>query len=92
MVAEERNVKLGASLLEDKSQVAVAAAFEKLAPQLADAKTAMNMRLAETVDQITKREQALDPFGLWQVTEAADNCGIDGEKLIQAAFGALAQA
>ncbi len=31
VIAEERNVKLGASVLEDKSEIAVAAAFEKLA-------------------------------------------------------------
>jgi len=65
VVAEKRHVKLSPPVLEDKSQVTVAAAFEKLAPQLADTQTAVDMRLAETVDQITKRKQALDPFGFW---------------------------
>ena len=68
MVAEKRRVKLGPWVLEDRSQVAVAAALEELASQLADTQTAVDMRLAETVDQITKRKQALDPFGFWQVT------------------------
>lgn len=85
MVTEKRYVKLGASVLKDKSQVAVAAALEELASQLADSKTAVDMRLAETVDQIAKRKQALDPFGFWQVTQAADDRGVDGEKPIQAA-------
>jgi hypothetical protein len=39
----------------------------------------MDMRLAETVDQIAKRKQALDPFGLWQFAQAADDRGVDGE-------------
>ena len=89
MIAEKRHVKLGASVLEDKSQVAVATALEEFASQLADTQTAVNMRLAETVDQITKRKQVLYPLVFRQVPQATNNRGIDGEKLIQAACEGL---
>jgi hypothetical protein len=85
VVADERYIKLGPSVLKNKSQSAVPTALEKLASELTDTQTAVDMRLAETVEQIAKRKQALDPFGLWQVAQAADDRGVDGEKPIQSA-------
>ena len=50
VIAKERNVKLGAAVLKDKSEIAIAAAFEELISQLADTKTAVNMMLTETIN------------------------------------------
>ncbi len=47
MVAEEGNKKLAAAVLKNEPQSAVAAAFEKLAAQLADAETGVHVRLAK---------------------------------------------
>ena len=49
MVAEKGNKKLRASVLKDKSQIAVAPAFEELAAQFADPQAAVHMRLAKAV-------------------------------------------
>ena len=85
VVADERYIKLGPSVLKNKSQSAVSTALEKLASELTDTQTTVDMRLAETVNQIAKRKQALDPFGLGQVAQAAHDRGVDGEKPIQSA-------
>ena len=52
MVAEKRHVELSLSILEDKPQITVAAAFEKFVAQLPDSEVAVHVRLAETVKQI----------------------------------------
>ena len=49
MVAEKGNKKLRASVLKDKSQIAVAAAFEEHAAQFADPQAAVHMGLAKAV-------------------------------------------
>jgi hypothetical protein len=49
MVAEKGHKKLRASVLKDKSQIAVAAAFEEPAVQFADPEAAGHMRLAKAV-------------------------------------------
>jgi hypothetical protein len=85
VVTKERDVKVRATVLKNKSQVAIATAFEELLSQLSYSKTAVDMRLSVTVDQITNGKQALDSFGLWQVTQAADYRWINGEKLSQKA-------
>jgi hypothetical protein len=83
MVAEEGNKKLRASVLKDKPQIAVAAAFEKLASQLADAETAVHVGLTKAVHQVAKSKKALHFFALWQLAQATDHRGVDGEKLTQ---------
>jgi hypothetical protein len=49
MIAEESNKKFTGSVLEDEAQLAVASTLEKFAAQLADAETAMHVRLPEGV-------------------------------------------
>ena len=83
MVAEKGNKKLRASVLKDTSQIAVAAAFEELAPKFANPQPAVHMRLAKTVHQIAKSKQALNSFVLWRFAQAADDRGIYGKKLTQ---------
>ncbi len=56
MIAEKWNEKLVASILKDETQIAVAAALEKFVSQLADAKAAVHMGLAKTIDQIAERQ------------------------------------
>jgi len=83
VVAEERDEKLGASILKDKSEIAVAAAFEELASQLADTKTAVHVRLTKDINQIAKSNETFYPFVLSQFTQAADDRGVDGQKFTQ---------
>ena len=85
VVAQERDEKLGSSVLEDKAQVAVAATFKKFVAQLADPKAAVHVGLAKNFKQLTKSEKTFDPFVLWQRPEAADDGWIDREKFTQAA-------
>jgi hypothetical protein len=85
VVAQERNEKLGTSVLENESEIAVTAAFEKLVAQLADPKAAVHVGLAKNFKQIAKSEKTFDPFVLWQRAEASDDDRIDGEKFTQAA-------
>lgn len=84
MVAEKGNEKFGASVLKDKPQIAVAAAFEKLATQLVDAETAVHVGLSEAVDQIAKSEKTFHSPVLRQFTQSPDNSRVNGEKSTQA--------
>jgi hypothetical protein len=84
MVTEKGNEKLGASVVKDKPQIAVAAAFEKLAAQLADAETAVHMGLTEALDQIAKSEKTFHSLVLRQFTQSPDNSRVNGEKSTQA--------
>lgn len=84
MVAEKGHEKLGPSVLKDKPQIAVATAFEKLAAQLADAKSAVHMGLTEAVDQIANSEKTFHSLVLRQFTQSSDNSGVNGEKSTQA--------
>ena len=89
MVAEEGNKKLAAAVLKNEPQSAVAAAFEKLAAQLADAETGVHVRLPETVYQIAKSEKIFHSLVLRQFTQPPDNSRVDGEKSTQACPEAL---
>jgi hypothetical protein len=89
MVAEEANKKLAVPVLKNKPQSAVAAAFEKLAAQLADAETAVDVGLSEAVYQIAKSKKAFHSLVLRQFTQSPDNSGVDGEKSTQACPEAL---
>lgn len=91
MIAEERNKKLCASVLKYESQFAVASEFKELAAQLADAETAVDVRLTKAVQQVAKSKQALCSFALWQLPEATDDRGIDGQELTQAPSLGLAR-
>ena len=84
VVAHERNEKLLASVQENEPEIAVAAAFEKLVAEFADAKATVHVRLAKRFNQIAKREKALDPFVLGQGSKAPDDNRIDDEKSTQA--------
>jgi hypothetical protein len=42
------------------------------------------MRLTETINQIAERKETFYPFVLWQLTQAANDRGVDDEKLTQA--------
>ena len=84
MIAEEGYKKLTGSVLEYKAQVAVAAAFEDLAAQLADSETTMDVRLPEAVYQIAKSKKAFHLLALRQFTQPPDNSRINGEKPTQA--------
>ena len=64
MVAEEGNKKLTATVLKNEPQSSIAAAFEKLSAQLANAKTAMHVRLPETLYQIAKGEKTFHSLAL----------------------------
>ena len=77
VVSEERNEKLGASVLKDESQIAVTPAFEKLASELADTQTAVHVGLTKHIDQIAKSKETFYPFVLWQFTQTADDRGVD---------------
>jgi len=84
MVAEQGNEKLAGSVLKDKTQIPVAAAFEKLAAQLADAETAMHVGLPEAVCQVAESEKAFHSLAFRQFTQSPDNFRVNGEKSIQA--------
>ena len=45
----------------------------------------MYMGLTKAVNQITKSQETLYLFALWQRTQAPDHHGVDGKKLTQAA-------
>jgi hypothetical protein len=89
MVAEEGNKKVAAAILKNEPQSAVAAAFEKLAAQLTDAETGVDVSLPESVDQIAKSEKTFHSLVLRQFTQAPDNSRVDGEKPTQACPEAL---
>ena len=84
VVAEERDEKVGASVLKNESQITVAPAFEQFVSKLADAKAAVHMGLTKTINQIAESKETFYPFVLWQVAQAADDRWIDGKKLTQA--------
>lgn len=56
MVAQERNEQLIASVLENESEIAVAATLKKFVRQLANTEAAMDMGLAKTRNEITNRQ------------------------------------
>lgn len=89
MVAEKGNEKLGGSVLKDKPQIPVPAAFEKLAAQLAYAETAVHVRLPAAVCQVAKSEKAFHSLVFRQFTQSPDDSRVYGEKSIQAVPEAL---
>ena len=86
MVTEEGHEKLRASVLEDKPQVAVAAAFEKLTPQLTDAQTAVYMRLTVDFEKITECQKAFYPLVFRKLAQTADDRRVNGKYSSQAAL------
>ena len=44
----------------------------------------MHVGLTKTINQIAKSKKTLYPFVLWQLTQAADDRGVDGKKFTQA--------
>lgn len=56
VIPNKRGEKLGAAVLKDESEVAVAAALEEFVSQLADAKTAMHMGLSQSIDEFAQGE------------------------------------
>ena len=89
MVAEEGNKKFTATVLKNKPQSSVAAAFKKLSAQLADAETGVHVRLPETVYEIAKGEKAFHSLALRQFTQPPDHSRVDAEKPTQACLEAL---
>ena len=86
VVAQEGHEQFRASVLEDKPQVAVAAAFEKLTPQLTDAQTAVYMRLTVDFEKITEGQKAFYPLVFRELAQTADDCGVDRKYSSQAAL------
>jgi hypothetical protein len=68
VVADEGNKKLLTSVQENESEITVSAAFEEFVAELANAKPAVHVRLAERFNQIAEREETLDPFVLGQAS------------------------
>ncbi len=56
MVAQKRNEQLIVSVLKNESEIAVAAAFEKLVAQFTDTEAAIDVRLAKAINKITERQ------------------------------------
>ena len=83
MIAEEGYKKLAASILKNKSQIAVAAAFEKLASQFANTETAVHVGLTKAVHQVAQSEKTLYFFVLRQIAQAADHRWVDGKEFTQ---------
>ncbi|MBM2806845.1 MAG: hypothetical protein HW419_4738 [Deltaproteobacteria bacterium] len=86
MVTEERNKQLSAAIQKDESKIAIAAAFKQFRAEFTNAETAVHMRLAKTLHQVAKSQQALNPFVSWQLPQSAQDRGIDGEDFIQASL------
>jgi hypothetical protein len=70
--------------LENEPEVSVAAKFEKLVAQFPNSKAGVHVRLAETIREIAKRQDAFHPFVLRQFPQPGDNNRVDGKKLTQA--------
>jgi hypothetical protein len=64
VAAEERDEELVTPVLKDESEIAVAAAFEQLASQLANTKAAVNVGLAKNINQIAQSKETFHPFVL----------------------------
>jgi ABC-type hemin transport system substrate-binding protein len=84
VVAQEGDKKLSAAVLKNEPEISVAAKFEKLVAQLANSKTAVHVRPAESIRQIAKSQKAFHPFALRQFAQPGDDCGVDRKKLTQA--------
>ena len=83
VVAEERDEKVGASVLKNESQITVAPAFEQFVSKLADTKAVVHMGPTRTVNRIAKSKETFYPFVLWQFAQAAVDRWIDGKQLTQ---------
>jgi len=51
----------------------------------------MYVGLTKNINEIAKSKKTLYPFVLWQLTQAADDCGVDDKKLTQSSSEALGQ-
>lgn len=71
MITEEQNKQLNAAIQKDQSKIAIAAAFEQFRAELTNAETAAHMRLAKTLHEVAKSQQALNPFVSWQLRQSA---------------------
>ena len=70
MVAEKNNHECIGRFLEDKSLCQARAAFEDSPDQFANAKSAVNMRVAESGAQLKQRENGGDSFAFRQRSQA----------------------
>lgn len=71
MIPQEGNKQLSAAIEEDESKIAIAAALEQFRAELTNAETAVHMRLAKTLHEFAKSQQALNPFVSWQLPQSA---------------------
>jgi hypothetical protein len=86
MIAEERNEELGATILKNKAETAIATALKQLVGQLTYAETAMHVRLAVALGEVAESQETFHPFALGKLPEASEDRRVDGEKLTQASL------
>ena len=84
MIAQKRNEELFTPVLKDEAEITVAAALEKLAPQFTDTEAAVHMRLAKTINEIARGQEAFYFFRLRKMPQPTNDRRIDGKDLIQA--------
>ena len=80
------NEQLGAAVLKNKAQTAIAAALKQFVPQFAYAETAVHVRLAVAVGEVAESQQTFHPFALRKLPQASEDRRVDGEKLTQASL------
>ncbi len=88
VVAQEEDEESFRAVLKQEAQGQVASALEETIAKLADANPAVAMRLAKSVGQLEKGEQALDEFPLFELFQPFQDSRIKSEKLLQAALSA----
>lgn len=86
MVAQEKYEEFFGSVFKQEPQGQVASTLEKPAAELADANSAVAMRLTERVDQLNQGQQAFNPVALFKLLELLQDVWIKGEELLQGAL------
>ena len=64
MVSNEGHVEFFTTILKDKSEIAIPAAFKELIAEFSYSEAAVHVRLAVSLDQITERQKTFNSVAL----------------------------
>ena len=81
MITHENHIEITWSVQKQKPPTQTRAAFKQMFSKFSDSQSAMNMRLAEGLGQIAKREQTLGSLHARKPGEGVEHIGPNRQRL-----------
>jgi hypothetical protein len=83
VITQKAHVKGIRTILKDKSQVEISAAFKEIAGEFANAQTAVDMGTTEGFAEVTKRLKTLYALIFWQGCQSLEHVRVKSERFFQ---------